>query len=258
MMAGGMVYRLLLVGLIGLGAVPVSAAEVEGRLEWMRRVELSTPVSGVVREVPLRAGQRVAAGDLLLSLDTRSFKAAVTRGEADVRRLRAAMEEARRELERTQELYDRTLLAEHDLQLAKIADTTADSSFRAAQATLDQAKLDLEYAQIRAPFAGLVLRVDAEAGQSVVNRLQSTPLVVLAEAGRMRVRLLLTQDAAAGLTPGQAVPVAVSGRRYQGEILSIGLEPQAGTEPPRYPLDVVLSTGEDILRAGQPARVTLP
>ena len=252
--------RLLWLGLALLMGGPTYAANVDATLQWARRVELSTPVSGVVAKVYVKGGDRVKANQPLVELDQRGFRAAVKGAEADVKRLGESRDEAHRELERSQQLYDRTLLSEHDLQLAKIANTTAEAKYEAARAVLTQARLDLQYSVVRAPFDALVLARPAQLGQTVVTRLQSVPLVTVVESGRMLAHAQVDEAGLAKLQQGQDVTVESAGHRFEGKVVQLGMEPVAGgTGTPRYAVDVVFSYPVGtILRAGQSATVSLP
>ena len=236
------------------------AAEVEATLDWARRVELSTPVSGVVKEVAVEPGDAVAADEPLVRLDPRPLKAALQAAQARVDKTRPARDETKRELERSRELYDRTLLSKHDLQVAEIEHAAAAAELREARAAVEQARLDLEYSVVRAPFEAWVLERPAQVGQTVVTRLEARPLVVLAERGRMMARAAVAPAAAQALERGEELAVVVDGRRYAGKVRSVGLEPVADSgETPRYPVTVVFShDGAERLRAGGKAKVVLP
>ena len=102
--------------------LPIStwAAEYDAVLDWNRKAKLSTPVSGVVAKVNVQPGDRVNQDDVLLQLDNGVMKANLEKAKADVEFYERSFKEAQRELDRNQELYDRTLIAEHDLEMAKI------------------------------------------------------------------------------------------------------------------------------------------
>ncbi len=236
------------------------AAEVGGSLQWARRVELGMPVSGVIDAVKVRSGDVVEAGAPLVSLDARGFKATLQEAEAAVAKAAAAREEAGRELDRANEMYDRTLLSDHDLQVAKIADTTAAAALKSAEAQRAQARLDLEYSRITAPFGGVILQCNAEAGQTVVNRLQSVPLIAMAELGRMVAQADVDAAALANLTLGHTLTVRVGGKDYEGKVQRLGMEPTGKRDGnPLYALDVLFTYPVgDNLRAGQAATVVLP
>lgn len=251
---------LLLVWFALVGSGVAHAESVQGVLQWVGRVELTTPVSGKIAEVLVDTGMQVKQGAPLLRLDARGFQANVLQAESDVAKARDDHEEAQRELERSLELFDRTVLSIHELQLVKIATNRASAEYRAAQARHTQAKLELEYSTISAPFDALVLQRHAEPGQTVVTRLQTSPLLVVADARRMQVQLPLTLARTTQLRSGQQVNVRIGETQYQGEIRRIGLEPvKTQEQQPHYRVDVEFAvTDAADLRAGQPARVELP
>lgn len=232
-----------------------AAETLDARLHWLQRVALGTPVSGVIAEVAAVPGQRVAEGRVLLRLDSRPLQARVSGLEAEQVARSDDRDEARRELARTQELYDRTLLADHDLTLAKIALASAEAALKTAEARLMQARWELAHSQVRAPFDAWVVRRNAEPGQTVISNLQAEPLVVVARAGTMLARAMVDAGRIATLEAGQTVGVSVAGRSYRGRLRHIALEP---ANDGRYAVDVQFDTGGQLLRAGLPARIELP
>jgi multidrug efflux system membrane fusion protein len=210
----------------------------------------------MVSKVPAGTGQRVKRGELLVSLDPRGFRARLNSARAESARAQAMLEEARREDERASELYDRTLLSDHERTKASIALREAEAVAAQAAASLVQARLDHERSQLKAPFDGLVLAVRAAPGQSIVSEYQSNPLVELASDSRMSV--LSSADMATAREAAAAkVVVEVAGRRLEAESVEIGFEPVGqGQTLPRYELKVFFSRPEELeLRAGEPARL---
>jgi RND family efflux transporter MFP subunit len=255
------VPRLWLFGaLLAMAAQPALALELNGQLEWSRRVELSTSVSGVVERVPVNAGEHVKEGAGLVYLDQRRFKSEVDKAEAEVGRLKRVLAEAKKELGRAKELYDRTLLSNHDLEVARIEHATALANFSAAKAALVDARLKLEYSVVRAPFPAVVLQVGAQKGQTVVSRLEAKPLVTVAESGRMIARVVVPEEQVGTLSEGDEATATVAGRKFTGRVARVGLEPANKTRPSGYPVDVLFDydPAQVVLRAGQKAEVRLP
>lgn len=243
--------------LLVLAASRASAAELNGTLQWLHRTELGMPVSGVVAEVPARIGMAVNKGAVLVRLDDRGLRAELAKAKAERTRLEQVKAEAGRELERAQELYDRTLLSEHELELEKIASATADAQYEAAVAASIQAELALEYSAIRAPFDAVVLEVPAAVGETVVNTTEAMPLVIVAERGRMLARFHLDAASVAAFVPGKEVALRVEERSYTGKVYRQGLEPMTDSDSALYAVDVLFET-DQLLRAGQRATVALP
>jgi len=238
----------------------VLAADIEGTLAWERRVALGVPVDGVIAEVLVQEGAQVDSGQPLLRLDRRLFQATVARSRALVESLGPERDEARRELERAQDLYDRTLLSDHELEMARLGHTRADAGLRVAEADLEKARLALQQAELRAPFAALVVRRLAERGQVVVNGLAAVPLLVVADSIAIVARAYVGEEELAGLRAVTEVTVEVAGRQLRGSLRAASLEPEQGPDGGYgYRIDVLLAQPADLrLRAGQRAILRLP
>lgn len=251
---------LLLGGLLGgLPGGVASAAELAGELVWARTAELSLPASGRVEKITVVPGAAVAAGEVILELDTRTARAQLADARAAQREAELRRAEAQREWDRAKELYDRTVLSERELQLAEIGFAAADARHQAARAAAVAAEVDLDYTRLSAPFDAWVLDLYVAPGQAVVNQVQAMPLLRVVERGRMRLRA--TADAAqlAGLAPGTAATVQAGERRFEARIVRIGRETLGAERPARYAVEAEFEVPDDApLRAGQAATLVLP
>lgn len=230
------------------------AEEMDAVLQWQRTVPMSTPVSGVVVEVNAQVGSRVDKGQVLLKLDDRARQAMVDALEAKLKSAENNRDESKRELERTQELYDRTLISDHELELTRIQRDESDALFRSARAALVQAEMDLQYSTIRAPFSAWVMQRNVEVGQTIVSELQAEPLVVLVDAKHMVARAQISGKQLKAARVGAKAKVIIGKAVYQGKISHAGLSPKQGTKD-QYIIDVSFKPGEKIYRSGLPVRV---
>jgi len=244
---------LALITCSGLG----QAGELAGTLAWSERLAMGTLVSGVVKQVAVAPGQPVAKGDLLLALDDRGFRAELSGARAELQRAEVLLEEAQREDERATELYDRTVLSEHERTQATIALRQAEAAAQRAQAQLTGARIDLERSQLRAPFDGRVLAVEAAPGQSVVSTLQSEALLVLAADGQMLVQAQADLATAREIEQSASLAVEVAGQRLPAQGVRVGFEPVAqAAGGALYPVSVRFTRpAELLLRAGEAARL---
>ena len=233
------------------------AAEIQATLQWSQRVELSTPVSGVVQAVNVQVGDLVKKGRVLLRLDSTTYQAKVAEDQAGITRLNAEAEEAKRDLERVQELYQRTVVSTTDLDQAKLRLVKSQSAISEARARLRQNQKALDDTSLRAPFDAVVVLRQAEPGQSVAAGLQPQMLLTLARSGEMIARTLLSSQQLDQLKTGQKLTVKVAGTTYPGKIKSLGMEPVSIKDEWVYPVDVLFASKES-LRAGTPALVELP
>ncbi len=143
------------------------------------RIELSTRVSGVVEEVLVRAGQSVKKGAVLVRLNKVIYQAQVDEASAEGERLRAEEAEAKRDLDRAQELYSRTVSSTTELDAARLRHTRAKSALNVAEARLTIAKKNLLDTELRAPFNGVVAALPAAPGVVVAADCQPRVLVVM-------------------------------------------------------------------------------
>lgn len=236
---------------------PLWAADIPATLQWSQRVELSTPVSGVVQAVNVEVGDLVKKGQVLLTLDSTTYQARVTGDQSEITRLNAEAEEAKRDLDRVQELYARTVVSATELDQARLRMVASLSMLAEARARLRQDQKALDDASLRAPFDSVVVLRQAEPGLSVATGLQPQMLLTLARSGEMIARMHLTSPQIDNLHTGQTVTVSVAGISYTGKIKTLALEPVKMKEEWVYPADVVFP-GRQPLRAGTPALVKLP
>lgn len=143
------------------------------------RVQLTTPVSGVVKEVYVQVGQRVKKGDKLLALEDTRFKARVMEAEASLIRTKQEVEDADRELSRAQDLYDRGVSSMTEFDAAKLKHARATATAQEAEARVIIAQKNLEDSVLKAPFDGVVKAREAEPGMYVSAQLNPPTLIVL-------------------------------------------------------------------------------
>lgn len=241
--------RLLAAALL-LTTLPVGAADLVAQLDWYQRVELSTPVSGVVASVNVQPGQTVRQGELLLRLDPTLFKANLAEAQADLARLGQEEADARKELGRANELYARTVTSTTELDAAKLRQARATGLVAAAQARVDKARRLLDESEIHAPFDALILDRQAEPGLAVAAQNQPPSLISVARADEIIARASLTAGQAGGLKPGGRLAVRTGGQTLTGHIVAIRAKADS-----RYQLDVAIPRGR--LVAGMTASIPL-
>jgi RND family efflux transporter MFP subunit len=167
------VNALALAGWMLTGVSPLWAAD---------SVELTTRVSGVVETVWVKPGQRVKKGTPLLRLDKTILQAHLDEAAAELARAQADAGEARRERDRAQELYKRTVSSTSELDAAMLLDARAQAGVRAARARRAIALKNVQDAELRAPFDGVVNAVPGVPGTVVAADCQPRPLVIFSAA----------------------------------------------------------------------------
>jgi RND family efflux transporter MFP subunit len=242
-----------------LATLPATAVELAARVDWGERYTVTTPLGGVVREIAVRPGDLVEADQVLFTLDTRRLRADARAVEAEIERLGLDLSEADREVERAAELYDRTLIAVRELELARIQRAMAAARLARAQAEQQRIRIDLDDSRIRAPAAGRVLTVGVTIGEAINPTLAPPVLATIGSTDPMRAEATIDSALASDLRPGQTLSVDIgTGEIYTGTIRSIGWEAEDIGFGPGYRLEVRFSPPETLqLRSGQPAHLRL-
>lgn len=129
-----------------------------GRFDAVDSVEVRARVPGALDRVAFRDGAVVKKGDLLFVIDQRSYRAAVDQAEAAVGSAQSRVNFAQSDLERAQSLNKTGNITEQLLEQRRQNFLTARSDLEGARAALTNARLNLEFTEIRAPLAGRVSR----------------------------------------------------------------------------------------------------
>lgn len=153
-------------------------SELPGRLEALRTAEVRARVSGIVLQRTFREGSDVRAGDVLYRIDAAPYKAAHDSARAAVARAEAAQLEARLREERAQSLIGRKMISQQDFDSALANARATQADVLAAKSALESARLNLEYATVRAPIAGRIGRALVTEG-ALVGQGEATPLALI-------------------------------------------------------------------------------
>lgn len=143
--------------------------EFTGRFEAVNEVALHPRVSGQLEQIHFTSGEIVQAGDLLFTLDQRPFKAAVIEAEARLQEARASLRLAETELTRQRTLEERGIASRSTLDSAAETAEAARAMIAGAEAAVTQARLDLEFTEIRAPISGRISDEAVSVGNLIVS-----------------------------------------------------------------------------------------
>ncbi|KQQ55336.1 RND transporter [Rhizobium sp. Leaf311] len=145
------------VGVLELKArsVPV-INELPGRIAATRVAEVRARVSGILQERVFQQGTLVKKDDVLYRIDPRLFKVRVASAEAALQRAKATQDNARQQLERQKNLRERNVSTGIDYDTAAVTLAQAEADVALQQAALDEARINLEYTEVRAPITGII------------------------------------------------------------------------------------------------------
>ncbi|WP_433851405.1 efflux RND transporter periplasmic adaptor subunit [Stenotrophomonas nitritireducens] len=161
--------------------------EFSGRVEAVQSVELRPRVSGYIDKVNYTEGQEVKKGDVLFTIDARSYQAEYDRARAELARARTQAALAHSESERARRLAEQQAIAAETAEQRRAAADQAGAAVQAAQAALDAARLDLEFTRVRAPIDGRAGRAMVTAGNLVTAGDSASVLTTLVSLDTVHV-----------------------------------------------------------------------
>jgi membrane fusion protein (multidrug efflux system) len=204
----------------------------------------------------VESGDAVTAGAPLLRVDATRLALAVEEARANVSARKVDLAEAARELARGEQLAEGNTISKSRFDSLGFGVERAESALALARVNLATAERALQDASIRAPFDGTVEEVRVDVGDYLAP---GTPVAVMVDLSRARVRAGVTAAEARGLAPGGTVTAVfedLGAREMQGTIRSVGrlADPGTGT----YTVEVWIDDPRGELRDGMVARVLLP
>ena len=138
-----------------------------GRFEAVDTVDVRARVSGYLEAVHFEEGSLVAAGDLLFTIDPRPYQATHDVSVAALKVAETEFEFASKELKRAEELVQRGNISRSAVDERRQRFAAAQAEIEGAKAAIRRAELDLEFTQIRAPFAGRVSNKQVSIGNLI-------------------------------------------------------------------------------------------
>lgn len=248
--------------------VTVSAT---GTVEPTNLVEISSELSGTVREVLVDHNSVVKKGQPLALLDTDTLNASLARSratleakQARVREAEATLAEARDQLERIQSLSDRSVASASSVSTAVAANARAEAALEVARADIKVAQADLKMAEtnlskacICSPIDGLVLDRNVEPGQIVASSLQAPVLFRIAEdLSRMELQVAIDEADMGVVSVGKKAVFSVEayqGRSFPAEIAELRYAPQTIDGVVTYEAILSIDNRDLLLRPGMTA-----
>lgn len=170
------------------------AHEMDGTLQPLRQAVVAAQVAGNILALPVKAGDRVRAGQVLARIDDREAASGVMQREAALAQAEAELRNARTHLERSRELRAQGFVSQAALDVAQTQFDAARAGAAQAGAARAQAALARGHAVVLAPFDAVVLATQAEVGDLAQP---GRPLMTLYAPGRLRAVVQLPVSRAA-------------------------------------------------------------
>lgn len=215
------------------------AIHLSGQTQADKRAVLATRAAGIIEDLPVRQGEKVEAGQVILALSAEDKPAMIETATQLVRQRQAELEAAQR-------------LAKSGT-LAKLSLDNAVSALAAAESQLKAAQSDLERMTVVAPFSGIIDSVDVELGSAVsqgaqiATLLSLDPVVVKGEVSERDLAYIKSGD--------KAEARLVDGKAVTGTVRYISREAAPATRT--FRVEVAIPNPGDSIPAGMTAEITV-
>lgn len=170
---------------VSRSSVPITI-KLPATLAGNKEVEIRARVSGIVESRNFEEGQKVSAGQSLFTLDLVPFTLEVEKAQAELNAAQATVKQAKQERDRLRKLKNERSVSKRDFDNAVSNYDIAVANLASSKVALNEVKLDLEYAQVKAPVSGIIGRELVSEGSYVSG--PELLLTELTETDTMRVR----------------------------------------------------------------------
>jgi len=211
-----------------------------GKIQPEVEVALSSEVSGEIISLPIKEGQEIKKGELLVKINPDLIQAAVSQSQAGLQNIKAQLAQAKAtarnakaNYQRNKTLYDKGVISklDWDRSIAEYegAQASVESAFynvKSAAASLKQSKDNLARTSIYAPMSGTISRLAVELGERVVGTAQmaGTEIVRVADLTNMEVEVDVNENDIVKVNVGDQTIVEVDAylkREFRGEVTEI-------------------------------------
>ena len=225
--------------------------ESAGLAEPIARATLSTRLMGSVTEVLVREGDRVRKGETLVRIDARDVEARRVQVDAGIAAAEALYQDARSQADRFRALYADSAATRYQLDQVETGLARAEAGLQTARAS--RAELDAvgAYAEIRAPFSGVVTRRFVDPGAFAAP---GSPIIEVQDASRLRVSVTLAPTATVGLRPGGPLDASIEGRPVRAVIEGTVPAPTGAV----YTLNAIVQNPRGEFLPGSAATIRVP
>lgn len=242
----------------------VISARAAGVVTPVTFIELKSQASGEITEVNVEEGEEVRRGQLLVRVDPRIPRNAVTQAEADSVVAQAALENADARLVRAEELFKQQAMTEEETEAARLVRATAYADLIRAQRALEDARIAFVQTEVRAPSAGVVLSRSVAVGSVIASASRDVGggaiLLRMASLDTVEVRALVDERDIGRIKAGLPVTTTVASfpnQPFTGEVLRIGAEAIVEQNVTTFPVIVRIANRSGLLKPGMNAEVEI-
>src|SRR5215469_6918897 len=237
------------------------AVTATGTLNPVVNVQVGSQVSGNIAKLFADFNSQVKAGQVVAQIDPALFQATVTQAEGDLASAQAALELAKVNATRTQELFARKTSSQADLDQAMANLHQGEANVKIKQGALDKARADLEHCTITSPIDGVVISRSVDVGQTVAASLQAPVIFAIAnDLTKMQIDSNVAEADVGVVKVNQNVDFTVDAfpmETFHGKVVQVRNAPITVQNVVTYDTVIGVSNPELKLKPGMTANVSI-
>lgn len=182
-----------------------------GKIQPEVQVKISPEVSGEIVELPVKEGDRVKKGDLVLKIKPDVYVAMRDQFAAGLQQAKATLDKAKADFDRAESLFRKGLVSQSDFDVAKANRESNLANYAQSKASLDQAEENLRKTTVFAPMEGTVSQLNSEKGERVLGtaQFQGTDVMTIADLTRMEARVDVSENDVTLISVGDTARISV-------------------------------------------------
>src|SRR5216684_4466291 len=237
------------------------AVTATGTLNPVVNVQVGSQVSGNISKLFADFNSQVKAGQVVAQIDPALFQATVTQAEGDLANAQAALELAKVNATRTQELFAKKTSSQADVDQATANLHQAEANVKIKQGALDRAKADLDHCTITSPVDGEVISRSVDVGQTVAASLQAPVIFTIAnDLTKMQIDANVAEADVGVVTVDQNVDFTVDAfpmQTFHGKVVQVRNAPITVQNVVTYDTVIGVSNPDLKLKPGMTANVSI-
>src|SRR6184192_1748901 len=237
------------------------AVTATGTLNPVVNVQVGSQVSGNISKLFADFNSQVKSGQVVAQIDPALFQAAVTQAEGDLATAQAALELAKVNAARTQELFTKKNSSQQDLDTATATLHQAEGNVKIKQGALDKAKADLDHCTITSPIDGVVISRNVDVGQTVAASLQAPVIFAIAnDLSKMQIDSNVAEADVGAVSVNQDVDFTVDAfptRTFHGKVVQVRNAPITVQNVVTYDTVIGVNNADLKLKPGMTANVSI-
>lgn len=182
-----------------------------GKIQPEVLVKISPEVSGEIVALPVKEGDRVKKGDLLMKIKADLYMAGRDQASAGLLSAKAELARTEPEFKRISTLFEKGLVSESEYDQSRALFESAKAQYARAKASLEQAEESLRKTTVFAPMDGTVSQLNSELGERVLGtqQFQGTDVMTIADLSRMEARVDVSETDVINVTIGDTARVSI-------------------------------------------------